>query len=231
MPPGRNTGLAGRACGIDGYMGGWIAARLDDGGITWATASVTDIGALIEPGMSTGIDMPIGLLYTGLRQCDALARRDLPGASSRVFTTPTRPVLALGPDAPNELAQLTSHQTMGQGISKQARALGPRILALDAALEGLPGHRVIEVHPELSFAELSGRVLDRKKSPHGVEQRLTALAEWVPGVRGLVDLRPSRVPVDDALDALAALWSAVRWWGGIARTLPAGSAEPPFIAI
>ena len=71
---------------------------------------------------------------------------------------------------------------MGQGISRQARALGPRILALDAVLATLPGHCVVEVHPELSFAELAGHVLDRKKSPEGVEQRLTALSEWIPGV-------------------------------------------------
>ena len=221
----------GRAVGIDGYRGGWIAARLDGGGMTWTTAPVARIGALIDPDVATGIDMPIGLLETGRRDCDALARRSLPGAASRVFTTPPRSVLELGPDAPNELAQQVSRQAMGQGISRQARALGPRILALDAVLATLPGHRVVEVHPELSFAELAGHVLDRKKSPAGVEQRLTALSEWIPGARGLVAMRPRGVPVDDALDALAALWSAVRWRDGLARTLPIDATAPPFIAV
>lgn len=223
--------LGGRAVGIDGYRGGWIAASLDGGGMTWATATVAGIGTLIEDDVATGIDMPIGLLDSGRRDCDALARQSLPGAWSRVFTTPPRVVLELGPDAPNELAQEVSRQAMGQGISKQARALGPRILALDAVLAGRPGHRVVEVHPELSFALLAGRVLDRKKSPDGVEQRLTALSEWIPGARGLVALRPRDVPIDDALDALAALWSAVRWRDGLARSLPADAQGAPRIVV
>lgn len=227
----RHMPLGGRAVGIDGYRGGWVAAILDDGGMTWATASVAGIRAILDPDVTTGIDMPIGLLDSGLRACDALARKGLPRAASRVFTTPPRRVLELGPDAPNELAQEVSRKTMGQGVSKQARALGPRILALDAALAAMPGHRVVEVHPELSFAELAGHVLDRKKSPEGVEQRLTALAEWVPGVHGLVALRPRDVPLDDALDALAALWSAVRWRDGLARSLPPDALSAPRIVV
>ena len=42
---------------------------------------------------------------------------------------------------------------------------------------------------------------------------------------------PRDVPLDDALDALAALWSAVRWRDGRARTLPDGAAERPFIVV
>jgi predicted RNase H-like nuclease len=223
--------LGGRAIGVDGYRGGWIAASLDDGGVRWVTASVTGIGTLLDAHVATGVDMPIGLLDAGLRECDALARRSLPGAASRVFTTPSRPVLELGPQAPNELAQEVSRRSMGQGVSTQARALGPRILALDAALDAIPGHRVVEVHPELSFAELAGGVLARKKTPEGVEQRLTALAGWIPGVRGLVASRPRDVPLDDALDALAALWSAVRWRDGLARSLPADAEGAPRIVV
>ena len=115
----------------------------------------------------------------------------------------------------------------GPGHQQAGARLGPRILALDAVLATLPGHRVVEVHPELSFAELAGHVLDRKKSPAGVEQRLTALSEWIPGARGLVAMRPRGVPVDDALDALAALWSAVRWRDGLARTLPHDATARP----
>jgi predicted RNase H-like nuclease len=223
--------LGGRAVGIDGCRGGWIAATLDDGGLRWRTASVDGIGDLADADVATGVDMPIGLLDSGLRACDAVARRELPGAASRVFTTPPRPVLELGPQAPNGDAQALSRELTGQGVSRQALNLAPRILALEAVLTALPGHRVVEVHPELSFAELAGHVLDRKKSPEGVDQRLTALAEWIPGVRGLVASRPRGVPVDDALDALAALWSAVRWRDGLARTLPIDATEAPFIVV
>jgi predicted RNase H-like nuclease len=140
-------------------------------------------------------------------------------------------VLELGPDAPNVDAQALSRALTGQGVSRQALNLAPRILALDAVLTAMPDHRVVEVHPELSFAELAGRVLDRKKSPEGVDQRLAVLAEWIPGVRGLVASRPRGVPVDDALDALAALWSAVRWRDGLARSLPPDAQGAPRIVI
>jgi predicted RNase H-like nuclease len=219
------------AVGIDGCPGGWIAASLRDGAVTWSFGRVEDVGAVITADVATGIDMPIGLLDSGLRACDALARRSLPGAASRVFTTPPRAVLELGPEVPNEVAQARSRALTGQGVSRQALNLAPRILALDALLALRPEHQGVEVHPELSFAELAGRVLDRKKSPKGVEQRLDALAAWLPGVRGMVALRPRGVPVDDALDALAALWSAVRWRDGLARSLPPDAHGPPRIVV
>ena len=80
--------------------------------------------------------------------------------------------------------------------------------------------RLVEVHPELSFAALAGRVLDRKRTAAGRAQRLAALRSWLPGL----DL--ASVPSgDDAPDALAAAWSGRRWLDGVARVLPGG--EPP----
>lgn len=79
------------AIGIDGYHGGWVAARLAAGSLTWSVAAVDDIGTLIPSGATVGIDIPVGLLETGERPCDALARHELPGAASRVFTTPRDP--------------------------------------------------------------------------------------------------------------------------------------------
>lgn len=229
------TSPSGAAVGIDGYRGGWVAASLLDGTVTWRTCRVEHIGDLCAAGVVVGVDMPIGLLDRGERACDALARRALPGAASRVFTTPPRGVLALGPDAPNDVAQAVAQELMGKGVSRQALALGPRILALDTHLAQHcdPGQRarVVEVHPELSFAEMAGTVLARKRSAEGVAQRLTALGSWLDRPLVLVDHRPPDVPVDDALDALAALWSALRWRDGQARTLPAGATEAPFIAI
>lgn len=220
------------AVGVDGCPGGWIAASLHDGGsVTWGFAAVDDIAALLPDGVCVGVDMPIGLLASGLRPCDALARRELPGAASRVFTTPPRPVLERGPSAPNAEVQELSRALTGQGVSRQALHLAPRILVLDAALRRMPGHRVVEVHPELAFAEMAGRVLDRKASPEGTRQRLTALEGWLPDADALVARRPRGVPTVDALDALAALWSAARWRDGLARTLPVDATEVPFIAV
>jgi predicted RNase H-like nuclease len=217
--------------GIDGCPGGWIAARWAHGSITWSFAPVEGIGDLLPDDGCVGVDMPIGLLDSGLRECDALARRALPGAASRVFTTPPRPVLDLGADAPNAEVQTLSRRLTGQGVSRQALHLAPRILALDSALTARPELRVVEVHPELSFAAQAGGVLDRKATPEGVWQRTETLRSWLPDVDDLLAARPRRVPVVDTLDALAALWSAARWRDGASRTLPDGASTRPFIAI
>ncbi len=172
--------VSGNAIGIDGYRGGWVAANLTDSAVDWSTARIPEVGSLLGPDVVAAIDMPIGLLAAGERKCDALARQSLPGASSRVFTTPPRGVLELGPSAPNSDAQIVSRRLMGKGVSRQALHLAPRILALDAFLAATPDHRVVEVHPEVSFAEMSGRVLPRKKSPEGVAARLDALRAWLP---------------------------------------------------
>ena len=228
---GSTTAQPRHATGIDGCPGGWVAARLIDGSVTWATTPVDGIGELVRRDSVTGIDMPIGLLDAGRRDCDALARGELPGASARVFTTPPRAVLELGPMAPNEIAQDTCRNLMGVGVSRQALHLAPRILALDALLAADRSLVAVEVHPELSFAALAGRVLDRKASPDGRQQRRDALRPWLHDVDRLLAERPRGVPVTDALDALAALWSAVRWRDGLARTLPGDAAARPFIAI
>lgn len=224
--------LAGReAAGIDGYPGGWVCAQLTGDTIAWATAEVDGITGLLQPGTITGVDMPIGLSDDGLRECDALARHELPGAASRVFTTPPRPILLLGLAVPNEEVQDLSRRLTGRGVSRQALGLATRILALDSALVADPTLTVLEVHPELSFAALAGRVLDRKKSAAGVGQRVAALLTWRADIADALATAPPDVPVDDALDALAALWSAARWRDGLARTIPAGASEAPFIAV
>ena len=221
----------GSAVGIDGYRRGWVAARLDDERITWSSATVPDIAALLPAGIVVGIDMPIGLLATGERLCDSLARRELPGAASRVFTTPPRAVLELGPAAPNAEVQVLCRRLTGKGVSRQAINLAPRILALDEHLARNPDHLVAEVHPEISFTELAGRVLTSKKSAAGVGQRIAALESWLPATADALAAVPSDVPIDDALDALAALWSAVRLRDGQARSLPRDAERSPRIVV
>ena len=62
-------------------------------------------------------------------------------------------------------------------------------------------------------------------------ERLAALLSWRGDVADALATAPPDVPVDDALDALAALWSAVRWRDGQARTVPADATQRPFIAV
>lgn len=224
--------------GIDGYPRGWVAARLDPAmpspDVQWTTCEVPDISSLLHPGDVVGIDMPVGLADRGWRECDLQARRALGRAGSRVFLTPPRAVLALGLGAPNADVQRVSRELTGQGTSRQAMGLAERILALDAAQGESPGSGtriVIEVHPELSYAEMAGQPLASKKTAAGVGQRLLALSTWLPDPAAVLVDAPHDVPIDDALDALACAWTAHRWASGAARTLPPASAAAPRIVI
>lgn len=217
--------------GIDGCRGGWVAVHVTNMGITWSTAEVTGVVDLWAPASTVGIDMPVGLADRGWRECDTQAKQALGRAGSRVFMTPPRAVLDLGLAAPNAQVQELSRELTGQGTSRQAMGLAERILALDAALASHRDTSVIEVHPELSFAEMAGAPLASKKTAAGVGQRIDALLGWRPDVVSALRDVPVDVPIDDALDALACAWTAERWSSGHARTIPAGSDSPPFIAI
>ena len=219
------------AVGIDGAPGGWIAAHLVDDGLRWQWAAIDGIADLLPAEAAIAIDMPIGLLDVGLRDCDALARSELPGAGARVFTTPPRPVLELGLTTPNADAQALSRRLTGQGVSRQALGLSRRILVLDDALAAHPELDAVEAHPELAFAAMTGRVLPSKHTAAGVDDRVAALRQWRTDAAELLAHRPPRTPLIDAMDALAALWTAVRWRDGRARTLPPGAARPPFVAV
>ena len=57
-------------------------------------------------------------------------------------------------------------------VSAQAYALREKVLQVDAWVRGRPGTRVIEVHPEVSFARMAGApLLARKKDADGVHAR------------------------------------------------------------
>ena len=119
----------------------------------------------------------------------------------------------------------------GRGISRQVHGLRAMVLAVDALLAGPAAGApdVVEVHPELSFAELAADppadpptdpgagppgALPPKKTPEGRAARVAALGRWA--VPGLALDPPAG---DDHLDALAAAWSAHRWATGTALTL------------
>ena len=80
--------------------------------------------------------------------------------------------------------------------------------------------RVVEVHPELSFARMAGApVLASKKDPDGVVARREALAAH--GITAPAFFRGAGFGEDDLLDACAAAWSAVRHSLGVAESFPA----------
>ena len=207
--------------GVDGYPGGWVGAVSGADGMHWRIGPVGSIDRIIDGAGIAAIDIPVGLTDRGWRHCDSDAKALLGTARSRVFMTPPREIVELGLTAPNAQVQEASRRLTGQGVSRQALGLAARILDVDRLL---PDPRIIEVHPELSFLELTGRVLASKKSTPGIAERIDALTGWDPQVIAALAQCPQDVPIDDALDALAALWSAQRHAEGRSVGIPA---DPP----
>ena len=204
-----------RCLGLDGARGGWVGALVTDGRVRWLRfGHVTEALALdVEV---VGVDMPVGLPPTGRRECDVLAKSLLGRAHPRVFLAPPRGVLAAAayPDANRLHRELAG----GLGLSVQTWHLVPKVREVDEVADD---PRLVEVHPELSFAALGGAgALPSKKTADGRALRVETLRRWLP------DLTADDVPSgDDGLDALAVAWSAHRWLAGTARTLPH---HPPY---
>lgn len=242
MSANRRSAVDQVAVGVDGCPGGWIAAVLRDGNLSWRQAAIGGFADLVQDCLAgspeagvLAVDMPVGLVEVGWRTCDVQAKALLGKAHMRVFLTPPREIVHLGLQAPNAKVQERCRELTGQGISRQALALSSRILDVDRCL---PDPRIIEAHPELSFTELAGRVLASKHRPEGVLERIAALDTWgastgpgdmnrspdAPEIESALASRPDGIPLVDALDALAVAWTAERHLLGHSRHTPT---QPP----
>ena len=201
--------------GVDGWRGQWIGARLD--GRRVVLTVLPDAAAVLAvAGVDVvGIDMPIGLSDDGPRRCDREARALLGRAGSSVFPAPVRPVLDC---ADYRSACAVSSAASGRALSVQTWNLVPAIRGLDAALGAPADPRVHEVHPELAFRALDGRVASPKATARGLAERIRAL-EPVMDVLDALAAAPERVPAVDCLDACAAAWSARRVAEGVASSV------------
>lgn len=208
--------------GVDGWRGRWVGALLDGRSVT--LLALDDVAAVLAvPGVDVvAIDMPIGLSDDGVRACDAAARRLLGPAGSSVFPAPVRAVLATDDYA--EARRLSVEASGGRSLSAQSFALVRSIRDLDTALGDPPDPRVHEVHPELSFRELDGRVLAPKASARGLAQRIRALGPEMDVLDALA-VGPDDLPAVDALDACAAAWSARRIAEGTAESVGDGTRD------
>lgn len=210
--------------GVDGCPAGWVGAVLVPGAPRPRVVVAPTIEQLVETVRAdvdvhvVGIDIPIGLPDSTIRQADVLARRALPGRASSVFTTLTRAAY-LAPD--RAAADAVNRGLSGQGVGAQAFALRAKIVEVDAWLRTRPTVEVVEVHPEVSFATMAGNVLPGKRTDDGQRARLDALA--AAGVARPSVLNGSGYAADDVLDACAVAWSAHRRATGDARWLP----DPP----
>ena len=203
--------------GIDGCRGGWIAVlwRASVEVHFWPTL---DHLREVPDATVVAIDIPIGLSDTGIRRCDALARRELPGRASTIFNAPARACLtSIGDYArANEISRV--HST--KGLSRQSFGLLKKIREVDDYWRTSPVP-LFEVHPELSFACLNAGVpLTSKTTRQGAQRRRELLAS-----QGIIVEERHTFPLrvaggDDVLDAAACAWSARRISEGDARCLP-----------
>jgi predicted RNase H-like nuclease len=165
-----------------------------------------------------GVDMPIGLPERGQRAADAQARAFVGARRSSVFMTPPAAVLAAGSYAE---ANVLAAERSEKGISQQAWGLRENIGRVAAVAATDP--RLIEVHPEVSFAALAGGHMRAAKTTwNGQMDRRAVLARV--GIVLPDDLGEAGVvPVADVLDAAAVAWSARRFAAGEARSFPAAA--------
>lgn len=224
MKPGSRTrsNAAAPYIGVDGARGRWIAIALGVDG-RFASAVLADTLAEIRDAFPAAlilaIDVPIGLPAEGSRAADLEAKMLLGPRRATIFPAPPRPVLEATTYA---AARAKARELTGKGLSAQSFALRHNILEAET-LSGDP--RVHEVHPELAFRALSGRVLlSNKRTWNGAVERQEALE--TAGISLPAHLGSAgAAPVDDVLDAAACAWSAQRIAKGEAECVPS---EPEF---
>lgn len=224
--------------GVDGAPKGWVVASgvLDGDQIRSVSLRlITSIDALYdgaEPPRVAAIDIPIGLVdvaEVGGREADRLVRKVLGARRNSVFSAPPRAILHER-DYRRALRRCRETSAESVGLSKQAHNILPRIAKVDAFLAASDGRKrtLVEAHPEVSFAAMAGDgdglvpCAHRKRDPEGRAERLALLERA--GLRetapALDSLRGDALPLLDAIDALACLWTAARLARGVHGALP-----------
>jgi predicted RNase H-like nuclease len=213
-----------RVLGVDACRAGWVGVALAGRRLTvHAAASIGELVAVVDadgPVEVVGIDIPIGLPDAGRRQADLLARARIGRLWPSVFLTPVRAAL-LAADHPTAVA--VSRERAGAGISVQAYGLRAKVLQVDRWVRDTD-RRVVEIHPEVSFAVLAGAPLtERKHTWAGAVRRRRLLAEVAVTLADDIGPAGHAAGVDDVLDAAVVAWTARRVARGDARPVP----DPP----
>jgi predicted RNase H-like nuclease len=215
---------SGQVLGVDACRTGWAGIALSGGQARAYFApgiqELADRAAADGPLLVIAIDIPVGLPDAGRRSADVLARKELKARWPSLFITPVRTAVEA---ADYQAAAAENRRLAGEGLSRQAFALRAKILDVDQWLQvGSPAPvRVVEAHPELSFAAMAGAPLRSRKSTWaGAVQRRTLLAREGIVLEGDLGLAGEQAGVDDVLDAAAAAWTARRVSQGSARCLP-----------
>jgi predicted RNase H-like nuclease len=212
--------------GIDGAKKGWAVASWNPATKFLEFGFVPEQALVLELCVFAAIDIPIGLLDSGKRECDVVAQKRLGlcGKSSSLFPIPPRPLVEIVSKKEScELAEALS-------ISKPspfAFALFPKIRTIDKMLRESPNLnvKVVETHPELAFAiHGAGRKLFGKKTIRGCFSRLDIIREVWPefkltDIEFIEKIEPQLV-FDDAVDALMSLVVSIRAHRGDAQGFP-----------
>ena len=207
--------------GVDGWKREWVSVLLADGAVGGVAVfpTLADVVAALPEAEVIAVDVPIGLPEAGHRRADAEAKRLLGMRASTVFYAPPREVLA---EPTYREANARSWERFGHGVSAQAYRLREKIG--EAAVLAEADERLVEAHPELSFAVMAGGVLrSSKKSWNGQAERRALLHAAGVVLDRLLPGRAGDAPPDDVLDAAAAAWTARRVATGTARHIP----DPP----
>ncbi|MEN3534310.1 DUF429 domain-containing protein [Microbispora sp. ZYX-F-249] len=228
-----------RVLGVDACRAGWIGvvppAGPGDAGAARAyfAARIADLVAAADADGEVAVvavDMPIGLPDghpggppgRGRRRADVLARAELGPRWRSVFMTPARAALEADDHAS---AVAVNRRLTGEGVSRQAFGLKEKLFEVERWVREA-GRRVVEIHPELSFARLAGEPLPHPKTTWaGAERRRELLAAAGVVLAGDLGRAGAAAGVDDVLDAGAAAWTALLVAAGRARPLP----DPPEI--
>lgn len=209
-----------RVLGVDACRAGWVGIALTGDRVeAYQQRTIADLvtSATADGDLSViAIDIPIGLPDNSRRQADVEARRAVGRLASSIFMTPVRGALEF-----HDHGSASAHNRarVGEGMSIQAFGILPKVREVDQWLPKAPC-RVVEVHPEVSFAALAGAPLDLRKHTWAgarLRQRLLSEAGITLGELG----EPGETAgVDDVLDAAVAAWTARRVAAGTASSLP-----------
>lgn len=224
--PIKNIYKDGLYIGVDGCRGGWIAAVMDHGEMRLERYdTITEIIGNYPVYDSFLVDMVIGLRNSSKQiRPDDLARKELGSRASTIFPVPSRAaVYADGEGAQKKANQLT----LGKSLSKQTSYIIPKIKEIDIFLSANPKYKnkILESHPELDFARLSGSVLlSRKKHADGMNDRIAILSNYLPN-NPLDKLKETakklKCNADDLVDAICLVVTASLASHGQCETIPA----------
>jgi predicted RNase H-like nuclease len=106
------------------------------------------------------IDVPIGLLESGRRHCDTLARQRIGPRRNSVFTAPLRPMLQASSHAESSAIRRGIEE---KGYSMQGFGIVPLVRSVDQVMTPELQTRIREGHPEVSFAAMAGMPLQHPK--------------------------------------------------------------------